>query len=55
MPDDLDGSAARLERLLRQIISETDPDKYDQLGAEIWRVLNERDRIRKTSGDSQAD
>lgn len=44
MPKDLGDSNALLERLLRQIILEREPDKCDQLGAEIWRVLNESDR-----------
>jgi hypothetical protein len=39
-------STARLERLLEQIMRETDPIKYDELGAEIWRVLHERDRLK---------
>ena len=55
MPNDFDDSGARLERLLRQVISEKDPDKCDQPGVEIWRVLNERECIRKTLGDSEAE
>lgn len=58
MADALGDSDARLEQLLRQILSEKDPDKYDELGAEIWRVLHERDRLngesvphRRTSSD----
>jgi hypothetical protein len=42
MPDAFADSTARLERLLEQIMRETDPIKYDDLGAEIWRVLHER-------------
>jgi hypothetical protein len=28
-------------------MQETDPDKSDELYAEIWRVLRERDEVRK--------
>jgi hypothetical protein len=55
MPNDLGDSTARLQRLLEQIISERDPDKCDQLGAEIWRVLNERDRASQSLVHSKAD
>jgi hypothetical protein len=46
MPDGLAESTAQLEKLLAEIMKEKDPDKCDQLAAEIWRVLNERDRIK---------
>jgi hypothetical protein len=26
-------------------MKETDPEKYDELGAEIWRILSERERL----------
>jgi hypothetical protein len=55
MPKDLGDSTARLQRLLRRIISEKDPDKCDQLGAEIWRVLNERDRASRALVHPKAD
>jgi hypothetical protein len=45
MSDRLAELSTRLEQLLRQIMKETDPAKYDELGAEIWRVLNERERL----------
>jgi hypothetical protein len=45
MPDPLADLNARLGELLRQIMKETDPEKYDELGAEIWRVLSERERL----------
>jgi hypothetical protein len=48
MLDPLADTTARLERLLEKAMKETDPDKSDELGAEIWRVLRERDEIRKT-------
>jgi hypothetical protein len=36
---------SRLQKLLDQARKETDPVKYDELCAEIWRVLEEKDRI----------
>ena len=47
MSDPLGDSTARLERLVEQAMKETDPDKSDEVCAEIWRVLHERDEIRK--------
>lgn len=47
MPDNLAASTAELERLLKLIMKETDPVKYDQLGSEIWRVLTERELLIK--------
>ena len=49
MSDNLADSAARLERLVARIMKETDPVKYDELGAEIWRALSERERLLKQS------
>jgi hypothetical protein len=45
MSDRLAELSTRLEQLLRQIMKETDPANYDELGAEIWRVLSERERL----------
>jgi hypothetical protein len=45
MSEDLAESAARLERLVAQMLKETDPAKYDELGSEIWRILGERERL----------
>jgi hypothetical protein len=45
MPDPLADLNTRLGELLRQIMKETDPEKYDELGAEIWRILSERERL----------
>ena len=45
MPDRLAELNMRLGQLLRQIMKETDPAKYDELGAEIWRVLSELERL----------
>ncbi len=45
MSDRLADLNARLEQLLKQTVKETDPAKYDELSAEIRRVLDERERI----------
>ena len=45
MPDPLTDLNTRLGELLRQIMKEADPEKYDELGAEIWRILSERERL----------
>ncbi len=47
MLDPLADTTARLERLVEQAMKETDPDKNAELCAEIWRVLSERDEVRK--------
>ena len=47
MFDPLADTTARLERLVEQAMKETDPDKSDELCAEIWRVLRERDEVKK--------
>ena len=46
MPDGFADSTALLEKLVREVMKETDPAKVDQLAAEIWRVISERDRLR---------
>ena len=47
MSDNLADSTARLERLVAQIMKETDSLKYDEIGSEIWRALSERERLMK--------
>jgi hypothetical protein len=42
-----DFEPVELERLLQQILTETDPTRYDDLAAEIWRVLDERERLKR--------
>lgn len=37
-----------LEILVRQIMKEEDPLKFDELGAKIWQVIDERERGRAT-------
>lgn len=46
MPDAFADSTARLEALLARIMKEKDPEKCDELAAEIWRVLEERERLK---------
>ena len=45
MCENYSDSTTRLERLVRQIMKEEDPLKFDKLGEEIWRVLDERERV----------
>lgn len=52
MPDRLSELTQRLEQLLREIMKETDPARYDALGAEIWRVLQEKERLEQSSTGS---
>ena len=53
MPGNLTESTARLEQLIAQIMKEADPVKYDELGSEIWRVLEERERLLKQTATPQ--
>jgi hypothetical protein len=46
VPDALTDSRVRLERLLQQIMNEKDSATCDELAAEIWRVLRERDYLK---------
>jgi hypothetical protein len=39
MRDELSDSTALLEKLVRQVMHESDPVKYNQFAAELWRVL----------------
>lgn len=43
MSDSLSKSNSLLEQLVAQIMKEKDPAKYDELAAQIWRVLSERE------------
>jgi hypothetical protein len=45
VPDNLTQLTARLERLVSEIMKETDPVRYDELGDEIWQVLRERELL----------
>jgi len=55
MLDPLADTTARLERLVEQAMKETDPDKSDELCAEIWRVLREREEVKKALGAASRD
>ena len=43
-------STARLEKLLELATKEKDPERSDELAAEIRRVLNEREFLRNRLG-----
>jgi hypothetical protein len=43
MSDNIENSNARLEKLLKRIMKEKDPVKYDELCSELWLVLDERE------------
>ena len=45
MSDDLAASTIRLEQLVQQIMKERDSLRFDELANEIWRVLDERERL----------
>ena len=45
MSANLADSTANLKRLVDQIMKESDPVKYDELGSEIWRALHDRERL----------
>ena len=45
MADHLADLNKHLARLLQQSMKETDPLEYDKLGAEIWQVLGEQERL----------
>lgn len=49
MQDPLAESTARLAQLLREIMKETDPERYEQLAAEIWRTLREREVLKQST------
>jgi hypothetical protein len=39
-------SDALLAKLVEQALAETNPIHYDEICAEIWRILGERERLR---------
>lgn len=45
MPDKITQLTARLGQLVAEVMKETSPVKYDQLCDEIWRLLDERERL----------
>ena len=52
MPDNLEQLTARLGQLVSEIMKETDPVRYDELGDEIWTVLREREHLMKQNPQS---
>lgn len=52
MADPLAETTRRLEQLLEQILRENDPAKRDVLNADIWRILEEREQLRKPPSSS---
>ena len=48
MNERLSELSALLQRLCEQAVHETDPEMQAKLSAEIYRVVAERDEIRKT-------
>ena len=54
MSDSLARSTALLERLVRQIMKETDPERYDELAEQIWRALSDREGLTEASPPSKA-
>jgi len=53
MPDAFADSTERLKQLLARVSKETDPKKYDDLSAEIRRVLDEREILRQARGTQE--
>lgn len=45
MSDNIADANARLEKLLKRIMREKDPVKYDELCSELWLVLDERESL----------
>jgi hypothetical protein len=52
VPDNLEQLNVRLEQLVSEIMKETDPVRYDELGDEIWAVLRERECFMKQNPHS---
>lgn len=49
MPDLLAESAARLEKLLQQLRMDPFSRNNDELVAEIWKILAEREQLREAA------
>jgi len=47
--DDLTDVTAQLEQLVRVIMHESEPQRFDELGAAIWRVLEARENLTKAA------
>ena len=55
MSEDLADLTERLQRLVAQVMKETDPVKFDGLCSEIWGVLSERERLMRTQVCAKAE
>jgi hypothetical protein len=44
---DIADTTVQLQRLVRLIMKETDHARFDELASEIWRVLDERERLKR--------
>jgi hypothetical protein len=53
MPDAFADSTILLQTLVRKVMTEANPAKYDQLAADIRRVLDERERLREITPKSR--
>jgi|ERR1044071_4309854 hypothetical protein len=53
MSDPFADSTERLRQLLAEIMKQKCPEKCDELAAEIWRVLVERDSLENRLNDSE--
>jgi hypothetical protein len=49
MSDDLADSTAQLKVLLKLMMRETDPQRFDELGAAIWPVLDKRELLTRAA------
>ena len=55
MPDPFANSTARLEELVRQVMKELDPARYDMIAAEIRHALEERECLRSALDQGNLD
>ena len=53
MLNPLADTTARLQRLLEVVMMETDQAKFDELSEQIWRVLEERERIKEVLSERE--
>ncbi len=49
MPDPYAESSARLEKILQQLRMDPHSEKADELIAEVWKILAERERLRQAT------
>ena len=54
MPYSLAESTAHLQRLVAEIMKESDPLRFDNLADEIWKELAERESLKEGMGDIAA-